>query len=401
MKLKYVYFYTLPLLVGLFLFSAFSSNNAPTGLKGNKGIIKFSHKFHKDVAECTDCHSAVPKSTSLNDNLMPTHNDCANCHDVTDKKKCDNCHYANVKKTLIQSRANIVFNHSFHLGKEKLKCDFCHKGINNVKYAEDAIQPVPVMGNCYTCHNTSKGPGQNACESCHISTAKLMPQSHKNSSWIQNHKFAARSFNANCVMCHDNASCQDCHTGTTMITEENTADDFYRPYSPTNSTDGARLQQVTRVHSLGYRFTHGIDAEGKTAECTTCHQIDTFCAKCHQSRNADFSLGGIEPISHLKPDFMIIGVGSGGGEHAVLARRDIESCAACHDVQGGDPVCIKCHVDPDGIQGTNPKTHPANYMRNVHGDWHSSDGSICFNCHTNTHQAGVGFCGYCHGSNVH
>jgi hypothetical protein len=400
MKLKYIYFYILPIIAGLIIFTAFYSQNSPEGLKGNKAIIKFSHKLHKDQADCTDCHTAVTKSTSLNDRLMPNHDACSTCHDVTDEKKCSTCHYDNVKEALIQPKPNLVFNHSLHLVKEKLKCDVCHKGITDVAYAEDAVQPNPVMENCYTCHN-NKGPAQNACESCHISTANLMPQSHKSSSFISNHKFAARSFNANCVMCHDNTSCQECHAGAQMITENNTSKDFYRPYEPSNFTDGAKQQQLTRVHSLGYRFTHGIDAEGKTRECTTCHQIDSFCGTCHQSKEGDFSLGGIEPVSHLKPTFMVIGVGSGGGDHARLARRDIESCAACHDVQGGDPVCIKCHTDPDGIQGTNPKTHPANYMRDVHGDWHTSEGSICFNCHVDTHQAGNGFCGYCHGSNVH
>ena len=112
-------------------------------------------------------------------------------------------------------------------------------------------------------------------------------------------------------------------------------------------------------------------------------------------------MSGVAPASHLKPNFTTIGVGTGGGEHAILARRDIESCVACHDVQGGDPTCITCHTDNDGIKGTNPKTHPANFMHDDHGDWHNNPGSICFNCHIGASPstpAGVGFCGYCHGS---
>ena len=67
----------------------------------------------------------------------------------------------------------------------------------------------------------------------------------------------------------------------------------------------------------------------------------------------------------------LIGVGSGGGDHATLAKRDTERCMACHDVNGADPTCITCHFDADGIKGTNPKTHPASFMRNDHGDWHN------------------------------
>jgi hypothetical protein len=86
-----------------------------------------------------------------------------------------------------------------------------------------------------------------------------------------------------------------------------------------------------------------------------------------------------------------------------MAHRDIESCISCHDVQGADPTCISCHLDNDGIKGTNAKTHPANFMMDEHGDWHDNEGSICFNCHTvilSTAQSGNGFCGYCHGGQV-
>ena len=402
MKLKYIYFFTLPLLAGVLLFTAFSSGSSPDAAKGNKGLIKFSHKVHKDVTDCASCHTAVPTSKSLSDNLLPSMDDCGTCHDVQDDKNCTLCHYKDVTEPLIQPKTNLIFNHESHLKDQKLKCEDCHKGIGEVAYAEDASQPVPPMETCYSCHNQNTA-APSACSNCHISTANLKPQSHKSSSFISNHKFAARSFNANCVMCHDNTSCQECHDGEQMISNKNTWKDLYQPYGPSSFTDGPKQQKLTRVHSLDYEYTHGMDAKGKTAECTSCHQINTFCVTCHQSQG-NFPSGGIEPLSHLKPSFMTIGVGSGGGDHARLARRDIESCAACHDVQGADPVCIQCHLDSDGIQGTNPRTHPANYMRSVHGDWHSDPGSICFNCHTSqtpSSPPGIGFCGYCHGSNVH
>lgn len=63
-------------------------------------------------------------------------------------------------------------------------------------------------------------------------------------------------------------------------------------------------------------------------------------------------------------NFKTLGVGSGGGDHATLAKRDIERCMSCHDVNGADPTCITCHFDADGIKGTNPKTHPVGFMSN-------------------------------------
>lgn len=124
------------------------------------------------------------------------------------------------------------------------------------------------------------------------------------------------------------------------------------------------------MHDLNYRFTHRIDSKGKTFECQSCHQVETFCANCQAAENTDFAVRGIIPASHLKPNFFTIAVGIGGGEHAILARRDIERCTSCHDVNGSDPTCITCHLDSDGIKGTNPKTHARGFMKNENGDWH-------------------------------
>jgi hypothetical protein len=96
-----------------------------------------------------------------------------------------------------------------------------------------------------------------------------------------------------------------------------------------------------------------------------------------------------------------MGVGSGGGLHAKLAKRDIETCAACHDAQGADPACILCHTDYDGIKGTNPRTHVPGFMAGNEGIWHNDPGATCYVCHTDANARvggvkGQKFCGYCH-----
>jgi hypothetical protein len=132
----------------------------------------------------------------------------------------------------------------------------------------------------------------------------------------------------------------------------------------------------------------------------SCHSEQTFCSQCHEAGSG--VAGMFKPTWHSTAGFTTAGVGSGGGLHADMARRDIESCVSCHDVQGADPVCITCHVDPDGIRGTDPKTHEPGYMKSSEdGSWHTNAGAVCYNCHTdlNAHPNGVkgkGFCGYCH-----
>lgn len=402
MKLKYTYLLLITGLIGILLFAAFSADEIEEQEKRNDKLIKFSHSFHAELAECADCHSKAVESVSLKDRLMPDHDNCGSCHEVDNEDNCNTCHYEDRYEALVQKESELIFSHAFHIQEQKMECESCHKGLKEVDYSFQAVQPLPQMIDCYSCHN-DRSIAANTCEACHTSTAGLLPQDHRTASFETAHKFAAQNFDANCFLCHDSNtnSCEECHAANHIITEGNMPDDFYQPYAPNNFVDGARKQKINRVHELNYRFIHGIDARGKTKDCQTCHQTETFCASCHQSENSDFSMGGIMPASHLKPGFFTIGAGSGGGDHAIFARRDIESCAACHDANGADPACMNCHLDSDGIKGTNPKTHQRNFMRDIRGDWHDSQGSVCYNCHTSSMPsslAGNGFCGYCHGS---
>jgi len=399
MKLKYIYLLVSVISVAFLTLTAFTGGQSIGDENvSNKDLINFSHSFHSELAECSDCHSAVLESASLTDRLLPNHDDCANCHEVNNDDECSTCHSTGVYEPLIQTKSELIFSHKDHISDE-LECVNCHKDFTSIDYSAEAEQRIPPMELCVSCHSLQeKAP--NFCESCHISTANLIPQNHVSDNFIRGHKFLAQSIDANCMMCHDNSTCDECHISTNTITESNTPDDFYQPYMPNQSIDGPKQMVIQRVHELNYRYIHGIDANSKVTECQTCHQIESFCANCHMSELGDFSVGGVAPLSHIEPNFKTFGVGSGGGEHAILARRDIESCAACHDVQGADPSCITCHLDSDGIQGTNPKTHVSNFMRDEHGDWHESAGSICYNCHTSASPSSRktdGFCNYCHG----
>lgn len=398
MKTKYIYFVTTAVFAALFLSASqiMQQENAVD----NKTIIKFSHQLHAESeVDCASCHSNVPESTSLSDRLLPEKDACAACHDVDDDDNCSTCHYEDVNEPLVQKKSELTFNHKFHISEQNQDCRECHKDFTEVAYSSELEHPNPTMNQCYTCHNDIS-VAVNVCESCHISTVDLVPEDHNTVSFFDNHKFTSMQKDANCEMCHDQNFCESCHVGTIAIDEKNTVTDFYTPYSTHRLTDNTKQQQITRVHTLDYRFTHGIDSKGKSSECQTCHQTETFCAECHSADGGDYALEGIVPLSHTQSNFTTFGVGSGGGQHAVLARRDIERCASCHDTQGADPSCILCHSDPDGQLNTNSRTHEKGFMSSNEGDWHNDNGSVCFNCHTDpfamSKTKGQGFCGYCH-----
>lgn len=395
MKKTYIYIATITFL-SIFI-AAQVQDNESNKPNSNKDLIIFSHQFHIEMeTECETCHSKAAKSAELGISLLPTMDACAECHDVEDDDECSTCHYEDVLEPFTEKKAELYFDHSMHVGAQEMACTTCHAGLDKVDYAFESITSKPSMDICSDCHNNQTVAANN-CETCHISTANLIPESHQLVDFFKNHQFADMNGNKDCAVCHDNNFCEACHTATIMITETNTASDFYSPYSPHKMSNNGKEQQITLVHDLNFRYTHGIEARGKSSQCQTCHQPETFCAECHSSDGGDYAMGGIVPLSHTVNGFATIGFGTGGGQHAVDAKRDIESCVSCHDIEGNDPTCVMCHVDYDGVQYTNPKTHEAGFMHGDHGAWHDDDGSTCFNCHMNTRIAGTGFCGYCHG----
>jgi hypothetical protein len=121
------------------------------------------------------------------------------------------------------------------------------------------------------------------------------------------------------------------------------------PRPKTSTKDSKDRMILQQVHDLNYRFTHGIDAKGRQSECTSCHNTQTFCVQCHEA-GGNITEGRFKPASHSVPGFTTLGPGSGGGLHAEEARRDIESCVSCHDVEGRDPICLTCHTDKGRVR---------------------------------------------------
>ena len=276
----------------------------------------------------------MAESISLTDRLLPNHENCVDCHDVENDKECSTCHLNENYEPLMQKKSELIYNHKIH-NIQGMNCVDCHKGLDKVDYSFESTEVNASMEICAACHNEVK-IASNACESCHIATQNLLPQNHRNVDYTRSHKFLAWEQDANCLMCHDNTTCQDCHVSTTGITEANFQMIFIHLICQVIQSMELSSKSLLKVHGdFNYRYSHGIDAKGKTTECQSCHQVETFCANCHQSENRDFAMGGIIPSSHLSPTFKTLGVGTGGGDHAGLAKRDIEQMCFL-------PRCSRC-----------------------------------------------------------
>lgn len=366
--------------------------------------MKFSHQKHINEfgVDCATCHAEAATSQSSADKMLPGHAVCQTCHEEEVSKTCGYCHVdEKTPAAFTREVRELRYNHKKHVSDQKMECVACHAGLDKVDYASAAN--MPSMASCNTCHNDVKV--NNQCETCHSNLATLRPRSHGGGNFVKGHaKFARLSaMDAQCSTCHTENYCAQCHDASSLTTLS--SKEKIGMISPrVMGNDKSQAMKGQAVHDINYRFTHGIDAKGRASDCQTCHQEQVFCNDCH--KDGSQALGGTLPTSHEASRFVTVGVGTGGGLHAKLARRDMQSCMTCHDTNGNDPTCIKCHVDQDGVKGTNPKTHPRGFMAdNESGDWHTSVGATCFSCHTDPNArpqslggvAGRGFCGYCHG----
>jgi len=308
-------------------------------------IVKFSHQKHITELgiECATCHPAAQTSKLSSDILGANHESCQTCHEEQVNSDCAYCH---TTPEGIQPRPaavrEIVFSHEKHLGMKDVLCQTCHTGLESTDLSGAAN--MPTMETCTACHNNQKAT--NVCETCHTNFVTLLPESHKRSDFVRNHRDLTRlgALTTECQSCHTERFCQQCHQTSGLKGLFTKKDLMTEPSAKTSTKDSPKEMLLQNVHELNYRFTHGIDARARQSECSSCHEAQTFCVQCHQA-GGNVTQGRFKPASHLVPGFTTLGAGSGGGLHAEEARRDIESCVSCHDVEGHDPTCMTCHTD--------------------------------------------------------
>ena len=256
-------------------------------------IISHVNHFASEV-DCTDCHTAAEEAAPTV--MRPEMDACSACHDVDDDDTCNMCH-TNVDEAgdYPERTYATLFAHGPHLGRD-IACAVCH---GTTESAEPAF---PVKADCRVCHETANH--YNDCRLCHRPEFDLTPVTHQ-ADWAHAHGVQAQADETACFLCHTRTTCEDCHLG-----------DNVRP----------------RTHSLNFAFEHASKARGKEMDCAVCHREAEFCSSCHMAER-------VLPRDHFRGGWM----GPDGGNHAVEARFDMESCIACHSAGADSPTCARCH----------------------------------------------------------
>jgi hypothetical protein len=324
-----------------------------TNLYGPRPQIKVPHELHKKAeVDCLTCHETIFDSKTLTDQNKPKEETCLQCHKK--EREANNCQFCHIGEPAPYAArtTSLVMSHADHLERNE-DCGVCHKTLPQAgKHAA-----APSMDTCTSCHVHKDHFDNGRCDVCHKDLGQygLKPVSsfsHRGD-FLHTHGREARS-TSSCSTCHDQSFCSDCHT-------QNQAE----------RVEVLKAEQsVDRsfIHPADFLGRHSVDARANSATCQRCHGTST-CQSCHLQRGLA-SGGTAKPGQNPHPD----GYGA-GDKHGPAARRDILSCASCHD-QGAASICVDCHK----VGGVGGNPHPKSWsLRHDHQE--IGRNAMCIVCH--------------------
>jgi Cytochrome c7 and related cytochrome c len=321
--------------------------------------IKSPHERHKkgDV-ECLACHESIFDSESLTTVDLPKEAKCFECHkEEKANKQCDFCHTqpATPATHAVKPR-HLLMSHKQHLDMKELSenCVACHTTLPEPGKRVEA----PPMEACLKCHEHQEQFDQGRCDVCHqdLGLFALRPISSfaHQGDFLKGHAQLARSRPASCATCHDQSYCTDCHAKTVSASIE------------VRFPEAVDRLSVHRGNFLG---RHSIEQRADPVLCARCHSV-SYCTDCHTRT-------GLTPVGSpgLSPHGSGINDKASPEFHGTQARRDILSCAACHD-QGAQSNCVSCHR----VGGIGGNPHPTSWLARHHNE-EISQNAMCLTCH--------------------
>jgi hypothetical protein len=324
---------------------------------GHHETSHFPHVLHLTGLECGKPGTAKCLS-------------CSSCHSSTTEERVDNpsglllcsrCHEespARMERVLaarpLRPYGSITFDHGRHLRMKEIEgqCVPCHGGV-----VGSGTSNFPAMSTCFTCHAHQEQWERASCNPCHAQTdlEKTLPVSFlsHDQAFLRRHGSLSVTQEPLCKTCHSQSDCQACHDLTQMIGVDRRMPEKF---------------ETKQVHRGDFLVRHAIEARSEPANCMRCHE-PASCDSCHVEHGVSGNaLNGRNP----HPLGWVGGNVASEDFHGRAARRDLLSCAGCHEA-GPATNCIRCHKV--GAYGGNP--HP--------GGWRSARStreSMCAYCHS-------------------
>jgi hypothetical protein len=322
--------------------------------------IRVPHQTHaRAKVPCIACHENVYDATTLTGELLPPESKCLECHrEKKETGQCAFCH-TDVRRAGPWPRTDephLRLSHAKHIDLVNEDCSRCHARL------PDRAAPVgtitPTMNACRSCHVHEQEYRDGRCDACHTDLTRypLKPVSDfaHNANFGRDHARAARAAAAKCATCHDATYCADCHATTTH---------------PRIELKLPERVDADFIHRNDFLGRHSVEAHADPASCRRCHGT-SFCTGCHESEN--LTPRAASPRNPHPGGWSLPG---SADFHGAAARRDIASCAACHD-DGPRSICIDCHR----VGGPGGDPHPASWAGR-HSLVEARSNATCLYCH--------------------
>lgn len=304
-----------------------------------RGLLTgFNHRAHlaemacggEGQPQCLSCTSCHQGRVGEHDTFAPPGaQSCTSCHKDGEEKWR---HAVRPAISTVPQGKKIVFAHDPHLQQKELKgqCVKCHAGAVGVHGGPPLFPP---MATCLSCHRHQEQFEAGNCTGCHrpgdLRALKPVSFLSHDGAWMKRHGDMAKAEGKMCATCHAQTACDACHEAS-------------RPVRAA-LVDPLALER-RYPHRFDFLSRHALESRSQPGTCFTCH-ARTECDACHASRGVS---GGVRGAQNPHPPGWASGLAS--NTHGAAARRDIGSCAACHD-QGAASNCVQCHK-VGGMGGT-------------------------------------------------
>lgn len=339
-----------PLVLAALSFVLLLSCSRPASV--SRDHIRFSHSPHLAAGmSCTACHA---NPTASGEVTLPTERQCRSCHTRPEQQRCGYCHTAPAApQRYARADRELHFSHALHGPRFEGNCMTCH-GVGADTDTVHAFEPrIPNMDGCASrCHGADMRALN--CSRCHASLRRYAIEEvgmvRHGPGFARHHGAEARAMGATCSQCHEPTFCARCHVA--------------QPGLPLADLEP---MAVTRdfVHRGDFFARHPQEARFSTNTCTRCHGVN-FCDGCHRASGIG---GGVGPGSTHPPGWLSP---SSPNNHAREARRNLLSCASCHE-SDATQVCTPCHR----VGGAAPNPHPPGFRAGIDAHQHS----VCTVCH--------------------
>ncbi len=178
----------------------------------------FSHEMHiSDDLGCETCHSEIVNKEAVEPYILPTQEDCQNCHiSKKTKPKTHGISYYHTHGDDVKSNSNIVnVSQTCRICHSERYCQYCHEGDNldrvthPLNYAfTHSLDARGKERECAVCHSE-----RSFCIACHRENF-IMPHNHV-AGWAVpeaggNHVSEALYDLENCMSCHEQNADQTC-----------------------------------------------------------------------------------------------------------------------------------------------------------------------------------------------